>query len=288
MCFLQRKEFNVKTIHTKLAKPSHNVNAYGAASTDNLPETPHKLKAIELLGTLKSKEASNNFRRLNVDIFIEEVAINLYDEDIEKTNRKREIASLYLDDIFVSFTDEKRQLEIGLSSLQIDNQLFSSGKFDFPVILCGQNVNEIPKETLNMVHTSAEKIHFCGDLLPTPFSLHFTKPFLLANQLIQINVIFDENKLSLREIHCQIEPLRVYIEDKFISLLLDFAIENLPANIIYSSPKATKRLTCDAGEVLMPPFVTEQILSFYADPLRIERICIKPLNVLLSVHTCMR
>lgn len=129
-----------------------------------------------------------------------------------------------------------------------------------------------------------------NSIMPTPFSLHLLKPLIFKNQLAYIKITMEASEFSAKEVFCNVKPLRIYIEDKFITALLDFAIANLPSNIIYTSNSNTveKRITCDAGEILIPKIITEQILSFLSEPLRLEHICIRPLSALLSVHTCMR
>lgn len=123
------------------------------------------------------------------------------------------------------------------------------------------------------------------NILPTPFSLPLIKHQYLNNSLGLFKIVMEDTEFSLKEIDCSIHPLRLYVEDTFIAALLDFAIENL--NIIYVSD-TIERSSCDKGQVLIPKFIAEQILSFLSEPLRLQRICIKPLSILLSVHTCMR
>lgn len=110
---------------------------------------------------------------------------------------------------------------------------------------------------------------------------------LYENHIGHFKIVFEETAFSAREIICNIQPLRVYIEDKFIAELLDFAIENLPSNVVYVSDP-NERVELNADEVVIPKIISEQILSFFSEPLRLDRLCIKPLSILLSVHTCIR
>lgn len=110
---------------------------------------------------------------------------------------------------------------------------------------------------------------------------------LFENHIGHFQILLEDSEFSAKEIICSIQPLRVYIEDKFIAALLDFAIENLPSNVVYV-PDANDRVELNEGEVLIPKIISEQILSFFSEPLRLNRLCIKPLSILLSVHTCIR
>lgn len=143
--------------------------------------------------------------------------------------------------------------------------------------------NESAERMKNIVADSIEN----ASIIPTPFLLPLMKKKLFENQLGFFEILLEDTEFNAKEIICNIQPLRIYIEDKFIAVLLDFAIENLPSNIIYV-PDANECVECEAGEILIPKLVTEQILSFLSEPLRLNRICIKPLSVLLSLHTCIR
>lgn len=283
-----KKEFNVKVVHSKLSSPTDCPDA--EPHNPPLRSSPEKGKtAISAV----SKVKRSSFKGFCADVFVEEAMVSLYEESKDVVHRKSEIASIFLDEIFVSFSEERRSLEIGLGNIQVDNQLYSMGKYDFPVILCGEHSEKYSNLRWNDEMgevCAADANHYGIFIKPTPFALHLLKPLLLANPLAYIQIGLDSHELSPKEVVCQIQPLRVYVEDKFISVLLDFAIENLPSNIIYVSPNVAsgKRMTCQPGEVVMPRFVTDQVLSFFSEPLRLDYICIKPLSVLLSVHTCMR
>lgn len=309
MC-LQRKEFNVKVVHTKLSTPDDRLllsNSYDPSTSDTAQDIP-KMKAL-------TPVREHVIKRLNVDMYIKEINIVLYDEDRENLHKKNEIVSVHLDDVLTCYSEEvnnfpvlfsiiqyhfklfffceqNRNIEFGFRNIQIDNRLYSSGKFDFPVILCSQNDNRDLDDKQRDANRDVgdENISSSNALTPTPFSLHLTKSMLLKNQLGHVKITLELSIFSPKEIHCNLEPLRVYIEDKFIMALLDFAFENLPSNIIYTSPSniISKRIVCDSGEMLVPRVVSDQILSFLLEPLRLDHVCIKPLSILLSVHTCMR
>ena len=58
-------------------------------------------------------------------------------------------------------------------------------------------------------------------------------------------------------------------------------------NLVYQEEPDVPKIKCEAGEVLIPKIVTQQ--SWYlSEPMRFKYVKIDPLNVLLSVHTCMR
>lgn len=123
--------------------------------------------------------------------------------------------------------------------------------------------------------------------IPTSFSLPLIRDQLFENHIGHFKVLLEDTEFSAKDIICSLQPLRVYIEDKFIAALLDFAIENLPSNVVYVHD-SYERIELNAHEILIPRIISEQILSFLSEPLRLNRLCIKPLSILLSVHTCIR
>lgn len=201
---------------------------------------------------------------------------------------------------------QERTLEFGFENIQIDNNLYSTGKYDFPVILCGQNepkVNrksakgsEMTERNRNQPPSNAERpsssppsssSSTATTAIPSSFALPLMRDKLYENHIGHFKIVLEEAAFSPKEIICNIQPLRVYIEDKFIAELLDFAIENLPSNVVHVSD-TNERVELNADEIVIPKIISEHILSFFSEPLRLDRLCIKPLSILLSVHTCIR
>lgn len=271
-----RTEFNVKNILTKLSRP-----ASVSQSNDELYVTEQHLNSIdgnEYESTIISRtvpEAScqkSPLLCINADIFIKRITITLYAEDKHSSHEKKEIVSLYVDDLAAFYEISGQILEISLGNIQLDNNLFTSGNFDFPVVLCGRKAfgeSEVDITSL--------------------FEITKSKSNLLQRNLVYFKFVLDEQSFSPDEINCNIKPFTAYVEDKFIAEILDFFIENLPTNIVYSSTSNhAERISCEPGHIIVPRVLAEQILSLLTDPLRISRVLISPVSILLSVHTCMR
>lgn len=160
-------------------------------------------------------------------------------------------------------------MELGIGNFQIDNRLFSSGKFDFPVVLSAQN----PHKQLAMS--------------PSLFNIDELKSELSSNSVCHLKIIFFCDEYSPEQIFCKFQPIRAYVEDKYINVLLDFLVESHPSNLIYKQDPIVPREYCEVGEVLIPKIVVLQSIGL-SEPLRIRYVRIEPLSVLLSVHTCMR
>lgn len=189
---------------------------------------------------------------------------------------------------------QERKFEFGFGNIQVDNNLYSTGKYDFPVILCSQNDSKLNNRNSKGIEINDQKQNKTSfttqersTAIPTSFSLPLMRDQLFENHIGHFIILLEDTEFIAKEIICSIQPLRVYIEDKFIATLLDFAIENLPSNVVYV-PDSNDRIELNAGQVLIPKIISEQILSFFSEPLRLNRLCIKPLSILLSVHTCIR
>jgi vacuolar protein sorting-associated protein 13B len=177
-------------------------------------------------------------------------------------------------------------------NIQVDNQLYrSGGAYDFPVILCSGQEQQMDKLHQKLAHSTQlhdlEKI-LINDQSEPIFSvnLHFYK----NNRENSIAIACGEadNDYNVESIHLKINPIRAYIEDTYINLLLDYLMESLPnQNLIYQSQQPKERESCVTGSVLVPDTVVQQA-KYFSMPVRIKLFRIEPLNILLSVHTCMR
>ncbi|XP_031633200.1 vacuolar protein sorting-associated protein 13B isoform X2 [Contarinia nasturtii] len=292
-----KKEFNVKVVHTKLSSPnSSNNNSDLINDSIDAKNCATELQRIRQSNKVNfsSKTIIHNFI---ANIFIKEVNFVLYDDDKENLCIKNNIASIFFDDFIVRYVEEERKLEFGFGNIQVDNNLYSTGKYDFPVILCSQNESKVNSKnfkgadiidkTKPNANPSERSSSSTTTTSPTSFSLPLMHEQLFENHIGHFKILLEDTEFSAKEIICSMQPLRVYIEDKFIAALLDFAIENLPSNVVYI-PDSNDRVELNGGEVLIPKIISEQILSFFSEPLRLNRLCIKPLSILLSVHTCIR
>ncbi|XP_037953413.1 vacuolar protein sorting-associated protein 13B isoform X2 [Teleopsis dalmanni] len=208
----------------------------------------------------------------NVKIFIKEVNFCLNTDSKDRDYVKREIFALYGDDFLLSYEDEsdKRQLNIAFTNLQIDNQLYTSGKYDFPVVLCAQ---DLYKRTNSM-----PQVH---DLDQTYRNLE-SRSFMA---LFVLNFYNDEFKLC--SIKCSFSPIRTYIEDAYLNDLLDAMVECEPSNCVFVPTAEELPITLQAGENLLPRDVAAQAICI-SEPLQLRSFRIEPLSVLLSVHTSVR
>lgn len=213
----------------------------------------------------------------NLNVFLRGIHLTLYSDNEDRNYIKTELLAIYFDDVAISYASRSRTLELDFSNFQLDNQLYASGTFDFPVLLCAQR----PYNRAAAVPS-----------LPAPFDIQAFMKHHFQHQppVCSVKVIlYADHRWAAEELCCNVQPIRTYIEDKYINVLLEFLVENVPGNLVYR-PEASGgpiREYCRDGEVLIPKHILVQTIEL-AEPLKLRYVRIEPLKVLLSVHTCMR
>lgn len=210
-------------------------------------------------------------KAIKCNVYAKGIFITLYTDNEHENFIKTDVAALYIDDMLFSYDNLTRTMELTLFNFQIDNQLYTAGTYDFPVVLCSQ---QIYKKSTS---------------LPLPHGIQsFRKVHLTQPPLCNIKILFyDTEQFNTEELLCNLQPLRAYIEDKYINVLLDFLFENVPGNLLYRNDGVVERVHCEDGLVLIPKNILLQTLNL-SEPLKLRHIRIEPVSVLLSVHTCMR
>ncbi|XP_076241466.1 vacuolar protein sorting 13B [Calliopsis andreniformis] len=194
--------------------------------------------------------------------------------DMNENAQRIEVASLSMTDVIVTVAAKSRivNLHTFIGDLQLDNQLFDQGGFDFPVVLISQTplvTKETGYYTNNCLMNKIEQIR--------------------ENSLIAIDYIL-ENQGQLRaskELYVKIAPISAYIEDTYITQLLNYATSMVPPRFLVLDDIKKARTLISTSEVYIPDYIMidAKILSA---PLRLQNLKIEPVSILLSVHTSVR
>ncbi|XP_058811887.1 intermembrane lipid transfer protein VPS13B [Topomyia yanbarensis] len=207
--------------------------------------------------------------------FFKSINLTLFNDQEEKCCSKRDLISFNCDRIGIEMNSgaEGSKVLVQFVNIQVDNELHSSGEYDFPVILCSED------------HEAKQRR---ANVMPSQHTLEDHLEELARHALCTIFAEMEAGSLTAVEgIRLKINPIRAYIEDTYINILLDYLMECLPMNLLYQPEIASERVKCPPGQVLIPRIVIQQS-SYLADPIKLRYIRIEPLHVLLSVHTCMR
>ncbi|XP_058985596.1 intermembrane lipid transfer protein VPS13B-like [Musca domestica] len=205
-------------------------------------------------------------------LFIKEIVLSLHTDSAQRQYMKQEVVSLYADDFAMAYDDseDERLLNVVIPNLQIDNQLFSTGKYDFPVILC------------------AQELYQRNDLLPEPYYLgSYYKYLAEKSPMISLKLKLFEDEFKICSLRCHFTPVRAYIEDAYITDFLDALVECEPSNCAYRPKSKMERIELIGNQLCIPNDVARAAL-YTAEPLQLRYFCIEPMSVLLSVHTSVR
>lgn len=108
MIHQQKKEFNVKVVHTKLSSSNSTSNTapINKGSTDDKYQANNVQRARQ---SIKMNSASKTIiHNFVANIFIKEFNLVLYNDHKDNLYKKNNIASIFLDDFIVCYTEEVR------------------------------------------------------------------------------------------------------------------------------------------------------------------------------------
>ncbi|XP_055922999.1 intermembrane lipid transfer protein VPS13B [Eupeodes corollae] len=280
----QQLEFSVKDLRSRLLTPQ---------STNDSPENTTETSAQNVITdtdillndeplqrikpTLSSQcihqtcdPSSMPNAPLKVLFSVNEINVKIFVECKSADYLKKEIIALYIDDFILSYNNSKRNLNLQLTNLQIDNQLFSSGNYDFPVILCSQELYKRSSNSPSVYFTSR-----CQEKEERP------------SPMVDITVIFYDDEPRVSSVSCRFSPIRAYIEDTYLNEVLDYLVECTPCNVVSQSSSSDFYINLAKKEFLIPMDIVAKAL-YISEPMKMQYFRIESMNVLLSVHTCVR
>ncbi|XP_034117971.1 intermembrane lipid transfer protein VPS13B isoform X1 [Drosophila albomicans] len=275
----QQMEFSVKDLRSRLTKPDEDAtlmlpeNVLKASFHDHEKEDlSEPEEEIINADCMHFQQECEQKIQLNLRTFIKSFVFSLQTNNREQDYLKTEVCNMYADDVMLAYNDDddQRVLHLQLPNMQIDNQLYTNGKYDFPVLLCAQQLY---------------KRNCC---LPLVYDLDAVYKRQAERMPVSLlSFVFYQDELHLQSVRCQLQPLRVYIEDAYLNQLLDTLVECEPSNCVYTPPLDTERVELADGQTLLPTHLVTQAL-YISEPLRLDSFVVEPLSLLLSVHTSSR
>lgn len=204
-------------------------------------------------------------------LFVKEIGLFVATEEKNRCWAKGDIVSVTLDDVLVEFDSERRRLRWETGNIQIDNQLAHTGSYDFPVVFCAE-LEQVPREIPSQA----------------AFNLNEIVRTQQANPLLVIAIKLYTNEMGVEEFECQVRPIRLYLEDTYLSRLGDALTEFLPHNAVYATEAGVeKEVLSNARDVVIPMHL-EALIKSLACPLRLKVFKLGSVDVLISLHTSNR
>ncbi|XP_044597394.1 vacuolar protein sorting-associated protein 13B [Cotesia glomerata] len=269
----EKSSDNSKFSAVKNIKPS-SVNNFNY-NNDNL-----KLEDTESTH-LSTENIVNNSNLENLDtvftLYLHKVNIIITQDD--NNGISKEVAALYLTHTFITITSNAKSLNLKaiVGDLQLDNQLFNNGGYDFPVVLINQKPTNMNKMMVDLSNNSESSV------------LGLKDEFLFVLEL-SLDKMFDRN--AFKNVYIKILPTNIYIEDKFISQLLDYVSIIIQPYIFTSSDNLRIEMKKHLKDKLIKgvriPTNVIMDTKIISSPLRLQNLTIEPVSILLSVHTSVR
>ncbi|XP_030371450.1 vacuolar protein sorting-associated protein 13B isoform X2 [Scaptodrosophila lebanonensis] len=273
----EQMEFSVKDLRSRLnqsdavrATMPEQLTEKSAHNSPTKPASPTPTK--EQITCAHFDDSCEIKHRMKIRLFIKKFVFSLQTDGRERDYLKTEVCNVYTDDMMVAYNDDddERVLRLQIPNLQVDNQLYSNGKFDFPVLLC------------------SEQMYRRSTCLPPVYDLDAIYHQQTERGPIALfTFIFYQDELQLNAVCCNFHPFRVYIEDAYLNQLLETLVECEPSNCVHTPSVERDRIQLSEGQTLLPLEVVAQA-RYIAEPLRLNNFCVEPLSLLLSVHTSSR
>lgn len=213
---------------------------------------------------------------IKIAFFVKEFALKMFQDGKTNDYLKQEVIAFYIDELFVAYKDQESNIRLVFTNIQIDNQLFSTGDYDFQVIFCSKELYPKDKRV---------------SLMPSILLLENYMQQIIDNgkqfPLLTVNVDFYENSFTMRNVFVKAKQIRIYVEDTYITNLLDFILECLPSFAVYEPPSSGVPMQLGPLQAALPYEVINKAM-YLSEPFHLESLNIQALSVLLSVHTCVR
>ncbi|XP_041362052.1 vacuolar protein sorting-associated protein 13B-like [Gigantopelta aegis] len=211
---------------------------------------------------------------VSAGVYIKQLCLVLLNEsDSQETTS--ELLRFTSDQVFVSLfpvssstPEENAKSSVGLSVgyIQIDNQLYGQGQFDFPVLL---------KQQAEPGQSG------CGDVNLEELSVAERHAVFRLSSFLHAQIVLGFSDSTLTEsFDISMKPLSVYLDDCFLYRLLKEMKTCIPIKLCCDSNRPIK-----IKQLPLPIRVTALSLC---QPMRIQHFCIQPVSMLLSVHASVK
>ncbi|GAB0097728.1 hypothetical protein DMENIID0001_133940 [Sergentomyia squamirostris] len=260
-------EFSVRDIRSRLVDPTRE------PPPDNTASIPALIDDILVKRRRQKIREEEEQPKINIafNCLIREFMLVLYCDHEDQNITKKELVAISMDHMVLSFCRNlfMPRMKILIGNIQVDNLLHYSGKYDFPVILCSETVQN-PMEEMLSPNSLEAYLRTCQQM----------------RNICDVEIEFYEKEFEMKSIHVQMTPFKAFIEDTYINVLLDFLVECHPTNLVYVKHSETAREICPRGVIVLPNKIIEQA-NRLARPLQLQVLKIDMIHMLLSLHTCV-
>ncbi|CAH0555543.1 unnamed protein product [Brassicogethes aeneus] len=250
----------------------HHKTAVPNVAREKLTDVSSK-KSI-LVQTIPTKGRWNS---LKVKVFLKSFSFILSTE-LNTPRERCELASLTCDNIALSVTQtEVLNLNLIISDMQFDNQLYSRESYDFPVVFIGQNKN--PERRMSSLNIPMDKLLDSQDNAVLVLEVNLESCFDHAR---------NTNITGAKTVSISFQPVSCYIEDVYLSRLADcLKIFSPNKLVLWPAPERQLVENRTPGVVIISDLIAWQCV-LASVPLTVKTITIAPVSILLSVHCSVK
>ena len=211
---------------------------------------------------------------IDATCFLKGFHITLIDDILKMSSERTEVILLSLDNIYMSLKtqrlnndSEELNISVSVGDLQLDNQMFQRGGFDFPVILIGQH----PKQHIGHGFSLSTPSHLLEECS--------VDSLVVIRTSLEVLTRMESRITAMKTLSISFGPLCTYIEDNLITTLYDFIKCFAPAT-------SEKCITGNSPMLMFVPVPQEVNWNSkqVAYPLRLRSLKIQPVSLLLTAH----
>ncbi|KAK4875062.1 hypothetical protein RN001_011484 [Aquatica leii] len=253
--------------------PLHEVSVTRMSASKQYPSDVNVLNTTSLLTCMVPvNDACELFK---VNVLVKEITLTFISDLSNITSEMNELANFTLDNIAVTATQTQSMIiDFSISEIQFDNQLYSRGNYDFPVVLIGQETK--PRQELASLNTPILqwiKTAKTDPLLKIEFNVETWKDLNNSHTVSK-----------LRDVRVEIQPVVIFIEDDYIMFLKDYiSLFSLTKLVVRPTRKPKINTSLTSLMIEIPSSVQLESLTI-ARPLTLCALRIEPISLLLSVH----
>ncbi|GFO46200.1 vacuolar protein sorting-associated protein 13b [Plakobranchus ocellatus] len=233
---------------------------------------------------------------LSVGVFCEMFSLEILDESLVD-KRLSPLMAIYLRDMFfASFPVAKGpdaacakiSFSLSVGSIQVDNQRFGVGTYDFPVVFLPQAFSS--SETEDSASSSVARLSFLTEA-KSVVELH---AIMKSRAFCHIQAVVYEDSIwrqsGVESVDVFFKPFSVYVDDTFVYRVLEeveaFAPSRLTSSRLLINSTFRQTEACALSRKL--PLAVELNSLVLSMPVRIKHLSIQPIKMLLSVHASVR
>lgn len=272
----QDTEFSAKDIRARLVNPLMANSDEGDSLLGNLkPHEAGRITGSIIDGVVHDAVLGDALTRSCLDSItlhthIDSFRVTLFTDCEKKRFQPHDVLLFNVEGVAARYSSQTGEVEATLDSFQVDNLLFNTGDYDFPVLVCPQIESTEDKENA---------------------SVYELQSWFSANQssagFAYIKIELYPKEGGCKSLEVQLNPIKAFVEDTYISVLLEYLNDCFGTNTLHATETVPDKERCSDGEVLIPKLVLQQA-NLLAEPMRIKKIKIHSFNALISVHTCLR